>query len=96
MKVQRNNLPVADNAAQSISNDSTKALFASSLSRGSSFTGADLLQNDIVAEFDFNGQDLVDNQAAHVASSPADIYIRSWIGHDRILTINRAGITVKY
>ena len=77
-----------------ISNDSLKACFGAQLSRGSSFTGADLLQNDIIAEFDFNGNDL--KAASGVVTTPQDMYIRSWIAHDRILTINRSGITVKY
>ena len=58
------------------------------------FCGVDLLQNDIIAEFDFNNHGLVDIDGN--PSTPQDIYVRSFVLHDRIITINRAGITVKY
>ena len=92
--VRRGNNHIAPGVAD-IGNDSIRAVFASPLSRYFGFgCGVDLLQNDIIAEFDFNNHGLVDSTG--VASSPQNVYVRSWIIHDRILSVNRAGITIKY
>lgn len=73
--------------------DSTKALFVAQLSRSDNqYTGADLLSNDIIADFTF--EQLSDATGALV--NPSDMYIRTWICHDRILTIHRSGIICKY
>lgn len=96
VRVQRAGAAVAVGAGD-IANDSVRAVFASHLCRYTSpFCGVDLLQNDIIAEFDFNNHGLVDTQSPPVASQPQDVYVRSWVLHDRILSVNRAGITVKY
>lgn len=88
VKAARNGAAVADVV------DSTRACFAAHLSRSdSAFTGADLLSNDIIAEFTFSQMEQA-TDAAQV--NPADIYIRSWICHDRVLSIHRSGIVVKY
>jgi hypothetical protein len=94
VRVQRAGAAVAVGAGD-IANDSVRAIFASHLNRYYSFgCGVDLLQNDIIAEFDFNNHGLIDTTGA--ASNPQDVYVRSYIIHDRILSVNRAGITVKY
>lgn len=60
----------------------------------SSFTGADLLQNNIKAEFDYSNFDLKNKRG--LVTTLQDFYIGPWIAHDKILTTNRSGITVKY
>ena len=62
VRVKRGGVAVGPGVGD-ISNDSVRAIFASHLNRYYSFRcGSDLLQNDIIAEFDFNNHGLVDTQ----------------------------------
>lgn len=69
--------------------ESFKAIFAARLSRGDAYTGIDLLNSDLIVEF---------QQVGPGSSGPSTtpIYARSFIIHDRVLSVSRLGSIVQY
>ena len=88
-----NNLTLTSSAgvAENRTLESLRSVFAARLSRGDAYTGIDLLNSDLIVEF-------IPNTLAAGAGGPTvtPIYARSFILHDRILSVSRLGSIVQY